>query len=50
MKWAGDVACMGEMRNAHILVEKPERDHSKDKGTDGRIDLTEIRWKGGDWI
>jgi len=38
MRWAGHVACMGEMRNTHqIFVGKPKgRDHLEDLGVDGR--------------
>jgi hypothetical protein len=38
MRW-GNVACMGEMRNAYkILVRKLKgRDHSEDLGIDGKI-------------
>jgi hypothetical protein len=41
MRWAGHVACMGEIRNAYnILVGKPEgTDHSEDLGIDGKITL-----------
>jgi hypothetical protein len=56
MRWAGNVARMGETRNAYrILVGKPE-----DKRPLGRprcrlvynikIDFREIRWDGVDWI
>jgi hypothetical protein len=43
-RWGGHVACMTEMRNVYnkILVEKPERDHLGDLGTDGRIILRRI--------
>jgi len=39
IKWAENVACMGDMRIAYsILVEKPERrDHLEDLGADGLI-------------
>jgi hypothetical protein len=47
MKWAEDVACRGNLRNAHeILVRKPEWNRQlEDMGTDGdniKMDLKEI--------
>jgi uncharacterized membrane protein len=40
MRWVEHVACMQMMQNAYkILVGKPERYHSEDLGTDGRIIL-----------
>jgi len=42
MRWAGRVACMGEMRNAYkILVGESEgkRDHLEDVDVDGNITL-----------
>jgi hypothetical protein len=53
IKWAENVACMGDMRIAYsILVEKPERrDHLEDLGVDGGIML---EWMFGrvctEWI
>jgi hypothetical protein len=39
MTWMGNVACKGELRNAHkILVRKPEgKNQYEDLGIDGRI-------------
>jgi len=38
MRWAGNVARMGQRRGVfRVLVGKPERDHLKDPGVDGRI-------------
>jgi hypothetical protein len=54
--WAGDVALMGEMRNAYkILVGKLEGKRPLEKPrrrweNDIRMDLTEIGWEGVDWI
>jgi hypothetical protein len=42
MRWAGNVACLGEMRNAYkILVGESEgkRDHLEDVDVDGNITL-----------
>jgi hypothetical protein len=49
MRWAGHVACMGEMPNAtNTFVGKPERrDHSEEIGVDGRIILEWILKKIG---
>jgi hypothetical protein len=55
MSWTGHVSLMGEMRNAYILVGKPEgkrplgrlRCRWKDNV---RIYLRELVWKGMDWI
>jgi len=54
MRWAGHAAYMGERRDAYrVLVGKPEeREHSEDRGVDGRIILKWIykTWDGGmDW-
>jgi hypothetical protein len=56
MGWAGHVACMGEMRNAHnIVVRKPEgkrpvgrHRHRWEDHT--RRDLREIEWEHVDWM
>jgi hypothetical protein len=39
MKLAGNVACVGKMRNAYtVLTRKPQgRDHMVDLSVDGRI-------------
>jgi hypothetical protein len=55
MRWAGNVACMGEMRNAYsILVGKPEGKRPfgrpRRKWEDIRMDLREIGWKDVDWV
>jgi hypothetical protein len=49
MRWAGHVACVGEMRNAYkILVRKPEeRNLSEDLSVAGRIILEWILGKVG---
>jgi len=41
MRWTGHAACRGQIRDAYrVLVRKPEeRDHSEDKGVDGKIIL-----------
>ena len=53
MRWAGNVACMGERRGVYRdLVGKPERkDHLEDPGVDGRIILRWIfrKWNLGVW-
>lgn len=37
MRWAGDIACIGEIRKAYILVRKvEEKNHMRDRW-DGRI-------------
>jgi hypothetical protein len=52
LRWAGHVARVGEMRNAHnILVGKFKvRDHSEDLGVVAkdyiRMDLRERGWEG----
>jgi hypothetical protein len=53
VRWAGHVACMGEMRIENsILVGKPEGKKSlrrcKHRWVDDRMDLTEIRWESVD--
>jgi hypothetical protein len=49
MRWAGHVACMGEVRNLYSMsVGKSEgRNHSEDLGVDGRIKLECISKKKG---
>jgi hypothetical protein len=44
MRWAGHVACMGQMRNAHkIFVEYLKgRDHFEDLSIHGKIILQRI--------
>jgi len=54
MRWAGNVAHMGEMRNSYKnLVGKPKgtiplRDIGIDENT--TMDLYERGWEGVDWI
>jgi hypothetical protein len=56
MRWAGHVACIGEMKNAYkILVGKPEgkrpvRRPRRRCEDNIRMDLGEIRWEGVDWM
>jgi hypothetical protein len=56
MRWAGHVARMREMRNAHrILVGKPEGKRPlgrpRRRWVDNiKIDLRERGWDGMDWI
>jgi hypothetical protein len=56
MRWAGNVARIGEKRNAYrILVGKPEGKRSlgrrRRKWEDNiKMDLREIGWVGMDWI
>jgi hypothetical protein len=42
----------GEERKLYIVLwESPkERDHSEDRGVDGRMDLREIGWGSVDWV
>jgi predicted transcriptional regulator of viral defense system len=53
MRWAGDVARMGERRGVYrVLVRKRgERDYLEDPGADGRIILRWIlrKWDVGVW-
>jgi hypothetical protein len=56
MRWAGNVAQMGEKRDAHrILVGKPEGKRPLGRPRLWWVDnikmyLREIEWKGMDWI
>jgi hypothetical protein len=58
MRWAGHVACMGEIRNTYnILVGKPEgkrplrRPRRRwEDNINIRMDLRETVWEGVDWI
>jgi hypothetical protein len=56
MRWAGQVARMGEKRNTYrILVGKPEGREPLGRPTcrwvdNIKIDLREIGWDGIDWI
>jgi hypothetical protein len=56
MRWAGHVACMGEKRNAYILlVGKPEGKRplgrpSRSWVDNIRMDLGEVGWGDVDWI
>jgi len=53
MRWAGNVACMGEERGVYsVLVGKPEgRNHWGDLGVDGWIILgwISMKWDVGIW-
>jgi hypothetical protein len=53
LKWAGHVARIGDMRNAHILVGKPEekrpRGISRHRWEDNiRMDMKKIGWESVD--
>jgi hypothetical protein len=56
MRWAGNVACMGEERGVYrVLVGKPERRRPlwrpRRRWVDNiRMDLQEVRCGHGDWI
>jgi hypothetical protein len=56
MRWAGNVARMGEKKNAHrILVGNPQGKRPlgrpRRRWVDNiKMDLSEIGWDGGDWI
>jgi len=56
MSWAGNVARMGEMKNAHkILVRKPEGKRPlgrpRRRWEDNiRMDRREVVWDGVDWV
>jgi hypothetical protein len=56
MRWTGDVACVGEMRNAYtIFVREPEGKkplrRPRSRWEDNlRMDLREIWRKGVDWM
>jgi hypothetical protein len=55
MRWAGHVARMGEKRNAHRLVGKPEAKRPlgrpRRRWVDNiRMDLVEVGWGDLDWI
>jgi hypothetical protein len=56
MRWAGQVAWMGETRNAYrILVGKPEGNRPlgrpRRRWVDNiKMDLGEIGWDGRDWV
>jgi len=56
MRWAGLVAWLGDVRNAHtILVGKPEGKRPLRRSwcrleDNIRMDVREIGWKGVDWI
>jgi hypothetical protein len=52
MRWAGQVARMGEMRNAYrLLVGKLEGKRPRRRWVDNiRMDLGEVGWGDVDWI
>jgi hypothetical protein len=52
MRWAGQVARMGEKRNAYrLLVGKPEGKRPRRRWVDNiRMDLGEVGWGDVDWI
>jgi hypothetical protein len=51
MRWIGNVARMGEKKNAYrILVGKPEGKRPLGRPRRRWEDLTEIGWGGMDWI
>jgi hypothetical protein len=55
MGWAGNIAYMGEKRNAYIIfVEKPEGKRPLGRetqvGDNIKMDLREVGWDGIDWI
>jgi hypothetical protein len=56
MRWTGNVAGMGEKRNAYrLLIGKPEGkrqlERSRRRWVDNiKVDHREIRWSGMDWI
>jgi hypothetical protein len=49
MRWAGNIACMGEIRNPYkILVGiANERNHLEDLGVDGKTTVKHIFMKEG---
>jgi hypothetical protein len=52
MRWAGNIARMGEKKNAcRILVGKQEGKRTRDMLVYNiKMDLREIGWDGMDWI
>jgi len=56
IRWAGNIARMGAMRNAYnILARKPEGKsplgrHRRRWEDNIKIDLRETEWEGVDWI
>jgi hypothetical protein len=55
MRWAGHIACKGEIINAYnILVGKLEGKRPFERPwhrwEDVRMDLWELEWEGVDWI
>jgi hypothetical protein len=48
MRWTGHVECMGDMRNALLLVGKQERKRPLDVRI--ILDLGETQWDGVDWV
>ena len=52
MRWAGNVACMGEDRGVHrVLVGKPEGKRPRHRWEDNiKMDLQEVGGGHGDWM
>jgi hypothetical protein len=51
IRWAGHVACMGEMRNAYSILFGNLKGRATRKCEDNiRMDVKEVRWEGVGWI
>jgi hypothetical protein len=51
MRWAGHMACMGEMCTGFWWESLKEKDHLRDQGIDGiKMGLMEIGWGAVEWI